>query len=337
MALVVMAGAFPVHESAPFGQALTWLFDTFPAAGAFRTTNKVGSLLALGLALLGSTGLAVVWPSAVSRARRARGVRLGNVAALVVTVGVLAVAAFPLGTGGFYLGKYDVPGYWHQASAALRSASDNQRIWMVPGERLANYRWATPSPDDVGRALIAPPTVVRTTVPNGSAEAANLLAAADEALADPDVIPDVTAIYARMLGAGRIIARNDQAYEESGALPPQLVAGRLAGTPGLHLERDFGVPGTNMGPAGSAGSKPLAPLQMYAVDRPGAVLQSRPASRSIVLVGDAFAVPSLLRAGLLANAAADLVHDLDVVWRRGRCAPQGGPCRSDRHQPTRRE
>ena len=301
MTLLVMAGAFPVHDPAPLGRGLAWLFDTVPTAAAFRTTNKVGSVLALGLAMLGATGLAGIAVGVLGRTPRSLRRRLVRDGALVGVAGVFAVAAFPLGTGGFYLARYDVPDYWHQAATALRSAPENERIWMVPGERLANFRWSTPSPDDVGRALIAPPSVVRTTVPNGSPEAANLLAAADAALSDPDVVPDVVAVYARYLGAGRVLARYDQAYEDSGALPPQLVAGRLRATPGLHLAAEFGAPGTNAGPTAPSSGAPLPPLQLYTVDTPGAVLSTRPASGGIVLAGDSRAVPSLLRAGLLAT------------------------------------
>ena len=108
-------------------------------------------------------------------------------------------------------------------------------------------------------------------------------------------------MYARMLGAGRILARNDLAYEQSGGLPPQLVASRLASSPGVHPEAAFGPPGLNTGPV-SPGSTPLSPLELYTVEQPGALLQSRPASRSLLLVGDAYAVPSLAGAGLLGNA-----------------------------------
>ncbi|MFC7492485.1 MULTISPECIES: alpha-(1-_3)-arabinofuranosyltransferase domain-containing protein [unclassified Knoellia] len=299
-AVVVMAGPFPFSGSAPFGRALTWVFEELPVAGAFRTTNKGGALLPLGMAVLGSSGIAVLWPAVAARLRRQRRGAVKVVAAAVTVAGIVAVGAFPLGTGGFYLARYDVPAYWREASAALHSAPAAERIWMVPGEKLANYRWATSSPDDVGRALIAPPSVVRTTVPNGSQEAANLLAAADAAFSDPDVAPETLATYARLLGAGRILARHDLAHEESGALPPQVVADRLAAVPGIRLEREFGAPGMGAGPSEDA-SEPLAPLQLFTVDRPGQVFRTRPATGSILLVGDAFAIPTLAAGGLMSN------------------------------------
>jgi len=311
-AVVLMAGGFPVRGPAPFGAALTWVFDTFPVLAAFRTTNKVGSLLALGMAVLGSSGLAAI--RAGSAAARPGGgrARIARVTATACAAAVLAVAAFPLGTGGFYLARYDVPEYWREASRQLGSASPTQRVWLVPGERLANYRWASPSPDDVGRSLITPPSVVATTVPNGSPGAANLLAAADSALGDPDVAPEAVAAYARLLGAGAILARNDMAYEKAGALAPSLVAARLDGAPGVHLAGSFGAPGVNGGTL-STGGVPLPPLQLWAVEGPGAVLQSRPASGGVVLVGDAFAVPALLGAGVL-------VHD-PVLWSAASMTP----------------
>lgn len=299
-AVIVMAGPFPYSGSAPFGRGLAWVFETFPVTAAFRTTNKVGALLPLGMAVLGASGLAVLWPAARARLRGRRRRAAGVAGTAVAAAAVVSVAAFPLFTGGFYLARYDVPEYWREASTALRSAPADERVWMVPGERLANYRWASPSPDDVGRALIAPPSVVRTTVPNGSPEAANLLAAADAAFSDPDVTAEVIAGYARLLGAGRILARHDMAYEESGAVPPHVVADRLGGAPGIRLEREFGSSGVGTGPP-VRDTEPLPPLQLYALDQPGQVLGARPTAGSILLVGDAFALPPLVGAGLMSN------------------------------------
>ncbi|WP_404382433.1 alpha-(1-_3)-arabinofuranosyltransferase [Knoellia locipacati] len=296
-AVVVMASSF--DASAPLGRALSWTFETFPATAAFRTTNKVGALLPLGFAILGSSGLAVLWPSLTRRPRR-RGTSVTVATAAVSAAAAVVVAAYPLGTGGFYIARYDVPAYWREASAALASAPADQRIWMVPGEKLANYRWASASPDDVGRALIRPPSVVRTTVPNGSPEAANVLAAADAALADPDVAPATIATYARLLGAGRVLARRDLTHEESGGLTPQLVADRLGAAPGIRAERDFGPP-TEVAAPSIGDGKPLAPLGLYSVDRPGQLLGTRSTVGSILLVGDAFAVPALAGAGLMDN------------------------------------
>jgi arabinofuranan 3-O-arabinosyltransferase len=49
VAVPVMVGLFPVAHPAPFGRALGWAFDHVPFAAAFRTTNKVGAVLVLGV------------------------------------------------------------------------------------------------------------------------------------------------------------------------------------------------------------------------------------------------------------------------------------------------
>lgn len=290
-AAALMLGGFPVARPGLLGRALTRVFDTFPAAAAFRTTNKVGSVLVLGLVVLGAAGLVGLW----ARHRPTPLLRRTLTATLVVAA---VVAAVPLWTGGTLLGPYSVPAYWKAAGKALSAAPADERVWMVPGERLANYRWTAASPDDVGRALFSVPTVVRTTTPNGSPEAANLLAAADLSLGDPAAGPGVVAAYARLLGAGTVLARNDLAYEQSGGLSPRAVATRLATSTGLAPGPAFGPPGTNTGPAG--GTTPgLLPLQAYAVDAPVPILRTATAASGVLLAGDGFGFAALQDAGLL--------------------------------------
>ena len=59
-AVVVMAGAFPFSDSAPFGRALAWMFERFPVAARSGAPTKAGALLPLGLAVLGASGMAVL-------------------------------------------------------------------------------------------------------------------------------------------------------------------------------------------------------------------------------------------------------------------------------------
>ncbi|MFL6127598.1 MAG: alpha-(1-_3)-arabinofuranosyltransferase family protein, partial [Mycobacteriales bacterium] len=61
LAVPVMVGLFPPGRPAPFGRLLGRVFDAVPFAGAFRTTNKVGSLLVLGTALLAAGAVTWAW------------------------------------------------------------------------------------------------------------------------------------------------------------------------------------------------------------------------------------------------------------------------------------
>src|SRR6266540_4085669 len=49
VALPIMVGLFPAGRSSPFGRLLEQAFQRVPGAIAFRTTNKVGALAALGI------------------------------------------------------------------------------------------------------------------------------------------------------------------------------------------------------------------------------------------------------------------------------------------------
>ena len=60
VAVPVMVGVHPPQDPSAFGSALRWLFDHVAVAGAFRTTNKAGAVLVLGLALLVAEGAARV-------------------------------------------------------------------------------------------------------------------------------------------------------------------------------------------------------------------------------------------------------------------------------------
>lgn len=294
VAAAVMVAGFPVGQPSPLGVAMRWVFENVPASAAFRTSNKVGGVLILGLALLGVSGL--------SRLVR---LRPGKTSRAVVTGMCLitAIAILPAWSGGLYLGRYDVPAYWQAAADDLRSAPQNQRVWLVPGERLADYRWTYSSPDDLGRALFEPPVVMRTTVPIGSPEAANLMAAADIGLSESALSPQSVSSYAWLMGAGHILQRNDLRWEQSGGPDPLAVTRLLKESRGISLVRTFGAPGENTLPPKNLtpGPEQLAPLALYRVDEPGQVVRTQPLKNRVLVVGDAFAVPALTDAGVLAD------------------------------------
>ena len=124
----------------PFGAVLKWAFETVPALSAFRTTNKVGAVLVLGLALLVGAG-------SVAAARRLS-LTAGVVLASVVAAAVVT-STFPAFSGHLHPSPVDVPDYWRVAATDLDRGPADQRIWMVPGQVEASYRWSEPRPDDV--------------------------------------------------------------------------------------------------------------------------------------------------------------------------------------------
>src|SRR5690606_9674305 len=100
---------------------------------AFRTTNKVGAVLELGLALL--IGLAA--------AALAERLTIGwqRVTAVVLTGLVAAASYAPALTGGLYWIPMDTPRYWFDAAESVNARGGDSRVLMVPGVGVPNYSW----------------------------------------------------------------------------------------------------------------------------------------------------------------------------------------------------
>ena len=295
LAVPVMVGLFPTGAPTPFARLLDAAFRHLPGAIAFRTTNKAGALAALGITVLVAAGVAELW-------RRRNGP--GRAAALLAALAVLAVAVLPAWTGGLHLERYRVPGYWEQAAADLNRQAGPAagRVLFLPGQVQADYRWGWQGPDDLNASLLARPSVVRATVPNGSPEQANFLAALDVPLAGDQ--PDAQALpaMARYLGVDEVLARNDVVGERTGGGPPAALAAALAAQPGLRLAAAYGRPGEQV--AARPGDPSLPPLQRYALADPRPVVRAEPAAGALLVDGDSFALPALARLGLLAGQPA---------------------------------
>jgi arabinofuranan 3-O-arabinosyltransferase len=295
LAVPLMVGLFPTTAPTPFARLLDAAFRHLPGAIAFRTTNKAGALAALGITLLVAAGAAELW-------RRGNGP--GRAAALLAALAVLAVAVLPAWTGGLHLERWRVPGYWEQAAADLnRPAGPGAgRVLFLPGQVQADYRWGWQGPDDLNASLLARPSVVRATVPNGSPEQANFLAALDAPLAGDQ--PDAAALpaMARYLGVDEVLARNDVVGDRTGGGPPAALAAALAAQPSLRLAAAYGRPGEQV--AARPGDPALPPLQRYALADPRPVVRAEPAAGALLVDGDSFALPALARLGLLAGQPA---------------------------------
>jgi arabinofuranan 3-O-arabinosyltransferase len=299
VAVPVMVGLFPPATPSPFGRLLAAAFERVPGAIAFRTTNKAGALVALAYALLLGFGAAELF----RRSSPGRPWRAAVAAAVAV---VLAVAMLPAWTGGLYPVRYRVPGYWRQLAAEVDAGPDDTRVLLAPGASNTAYRWGMEGPDDLNLSLFSRPSVVRTTVPNGSIEQANFLAALDLPLSTGSAEPRVVAAMARYLGVGEVVVRNDQRWEAFGGPRPSVVARRLAGDPALELVAAYGRPGEHTvapvsdfyPPAQAAEDAAVPPLQRHAVAGPRPVVRSEPARGVMLVDGDSFAIPSLVRLGL---------------------------------------
>jgi arabinofuranan 3-O-arabinosyltransferase len=299
VAVPVMVGLFPPSSPSPFGRLLEAAFDRVPGAIAFRTTNKAGALVALAYALLGGLGVAEL----AARARTERPWRAAAAAAVAV---VLAVSVLPAWTGGLYPIRYQVPGYWRALAADVNAGPDDTRVLLAPGTSNTAYRWGMEGPDDVNLSLLSRPSVVRTTVPNGSFEQTNFLAALDLPLSTGDADPKVVAAMARYLGVAEVVVRNDQRWETFGGVRPSVVAERLDGDRSLDPVATYGRPGEHTvapvsdfyPPDQALEDAAVPPLRRYAVAGARPIVRAEVAGGAMLVDGDSFAIPSLVRLGL---------------------------------------
>ncbi|MDP9343272.1 MAG: alpha-(1-_3)-arabinofuranosyltransferase [Actinomycetota bacterium] len=298
----VMVGLFPPASPTPFGRALQAFFDRFPGGIGFRTTNKVGALVALGLTLLIALGAA----EAVLRMRGKSWVGQGLLAG--VSLVVLLGAVFPAWTGTLYQsGWKQIPGYWDQAAAALNAGSPTTRALFLPGEEFADYRWGKRGPADLNDSLLSRPSALRVTVPGGSAYAADFLAALDQPLESGAYTKGSLSTMARYLGVRDVLVRNDMKWEEWGGARPSQVAAILGQEGGVRLAASYGAPGENTvapGPPGGAGTarardEALPSLQRYVVAGPRPVVRAEAAPGTVLVDGDNFGLAHLPQLGLL--------------------------------------
>lgn len=292
-AAVLMVGVHPADSPSPFGHALLWAFENVPGAAAFRTTNKVGAVLVLGVALLG--GLAI--PSLLRRARR---VAPRPVVASVAAIGVV-VATWPAWTGGLYSLPLPVPEHWYEAAEELDQGPADRRVWFVPGVAQPQYTWSEDRPDDLNNALLARPSFVRITLPESSPYGASLLAAVDTGLQEGSLPAGVLSAAARYLGVGDVLVRNDVRWDKAGGARPLAVATQVGADPGLEFRGSHGAAGEGIlrDPDQPALERELPPLQRYEV-RDGRDLVRTEAGSGLVLVdGDGWALAPLVQAGLL--------------------------------------
>ncbi|MBA4083781.1 MAG: hypothetical protein C0493_02350 [Kytococcus sp.] len=306
---VIMVGLYPGgNGSSAFSIVLRWLFEHLTPLVAFRTTNKVGAGLALVFALVIGLGLVRLLPRVL---RRNGGVPL--VATLATGVVVALVA--PAVTGNLYVSPLDVPDYWKRAAAAADEGDANGRVLLLPGQTRSSYRWSLERPDDLPNSLMQRDAVIPETIPNTSATGGNFLAALDATLQQGTAGSHEVSPFARYLGADRVLLRHDVNWEDTGGARPGETARALGGDPGLRGLANFGAPGQNMFtyavPPVSQDEAVLSPLQLYGVRGHRGVVRATPTPGTVVVAGDAWAIPPLAEQGLLDDTPAlRYAHDV---------------------------
>lgn len=296
IAAVVMVGVFPGSVISPVGSGLLALFNSVPLMTAFRTTNKIGALLALAFALALGSALPH-W----LRVQRLHPVRV--ILAWGVTVVLACSWVWPALTGGLYISRVDIPKYWSEAARALDSQSHASRVLLLPGQTRPRYRWTDERPDDVVNSIMSREAIIPETTPNTSAPGGNLLAALTDVVASGAASHSAVSTYAAYLGAREVLLRHDIVWDQAGGARPATTDGILSVDPGLTGLANFGRPGEQVMARGSdpvsAAESILPPLQVYGVKVGQDTVRARPAGSSVTIAGDGWALDALADSGVL--------------------------------------
>jgi hypothetical protein len=302
--MVLGVGPYPYYH--PTGvSALIKAFMSDTTAGlALRSTDRASPLILLGLAVLLGAG--------VNAAVR----RLGKYGLVIAGFAVAAVvgASAPLWTGSTVVNGLTQPAkppsYVLQAAHHLNTTHPGTRVYAMPGNNFAAYRWGD-TIDTVYPALLTRPFVTHEQQTMGSLPTADLLEAVDTPLQEGTLDPNTIAPMASLMSAGDVLVQYDLDWEYYDTPNPQQMAQDLAVTPrGLSDPVSFGTPRPNVSLVPHLDEQTLsrpghqgwtAPLVTYTVDHPRAVVRSESLKTPLIVAGSSAGLVSASSFGLLAG------------------------------------
>ncbi len=326
--MVLAVGPNPYADPSTVGSVIkSFLVDT-TAGLALRSTDRASPVVILGLAMFLGAGV-----SAVAARVRRTGLVIGGFALAAV-----AGATAPLWTGGIIANGFTQPAapplYVRQAAAALNSSHPGTRVYALPGNNFAAYRWGD-TIDTVYPGLMTRPFVTHEQQIMGSLATADTLQAVDTPLQDGTMDWNALAPMASLMSAGDVLVQYDQAYERYDTANPQQVASDLATTPaGLGDPVSYGAPRPNVPLVPhfdeAALARPpnqgwTAPLVSYTVADPRPVVRTESTKTPLVVDGDASGIVGAASVGLLSGNPSILYAgtlDTDASLKK---ATLGGP------------
>jgi arabinofuranan 3-O-arabinosyltransferase len=303
LGVILSVGAYPYKHPTAFG-GLVKTFMTRTTVGlALRSTDRATPLVVLGLAVLLGMGVSALI---------ARLPRMGLAAAALLIVLVLAADA-PSFAGRAVVAKFvqpaGIPSSVRQAADYLNSVHPGTRVYALPGDNFAAYRWGD-TIDPVWPAVLNRPFVTREQQIQGSLPTADLLYALDAPLQEGTMNWNALAPVARLMSAGDVLVQYDQANERYAPPRPALVQHDLATTPpGLGPPVSFGPPTVNRStvpmldetyfglPPATNGPSPIV---TYAVPKTRAIVRGESVAHPLVVDGDGVGLVQSANVGLLA-------------------------------------
>jgi arabinofuranan 3-O-arabinosyltransferase len=320
--MVLAVGPNPYTNPSAVGSVLKAIMVDTTAGLAMRSTDRASPLVILSLAMF--LGAAV---SAVAARLPRTGLAIGGLAA-----GAVLAASTPLWTGGIVADGFTQPAapplYVRQAAAALNRAHPGTRVYALPGNNFAAYRWGD-TVDTVYPGLMTRPFVTHEQQIMGSLATADLLQAVDSPLQDGTMDWNTIGPLASLMSAGDVLAQYDQAYERYDTPIPQQVAQELSVTPaGLSHPISYGRPTPNVPLLPHFDEATLArppnqgwpaPLTTYTVAHPRPIVRAESTRHPLVVDGDASGIVNAASVGLLDSNPTILYSgslDLDPSLRK---------------------
>ncbi len=216
--MVLSVGAYPYANPSGVGSVFKYLMVNTTAGLAMRSTDRATPLVLMSLAVLLGAGV-----SALAARVRRTGLVVG-----AGVVGVVIAATTPLWTGAIIANGFTqpahLPTYVHQAAAKLNSTHASTRVFAIPGNNFAAYRWGD-TIDTVWPALLTRPFVTHEQQIMGSLPTANVLNAVDVPIQEGTMDWSSLAPMASLMSVGDVLVQYDQAYERYDIPDPRVIAG----------------------------------------------------------------------------------------------------------------
>jgi arabinofuranan 3-O-arabinosyltransferase len=305
--MVLSVGPFPFTHPTRIGSVLKSFMTNTTAGLALRSTDRATPVVLLALAMLLGSGLTALW----------RRFSIVGITTAVLVAGLVVANNPSLFNGDTIANNFTqpaaLPSYELAAIAHLNATHSGTRVFAIPGNDFASYRWGdtvdTPQP-----ALLNRDFVTREQQIMGSIATADTLYAVDGPIQDGIENTNALAPMARLMGAGDLMVEYDQNYEHYGIPQPQLLALQLQPTPqGLTDPVSFGTPRPNVSTVSTLNEQDLAspadvswpsPIVTYTVPDPRPLLRAESDTGAIVMEGDATGLNNLAGLGLLDTDSA---------------------------------
>ena len=305
--LILSVGPFPFSHPTAVGGALKSFMTNTTAGLALRSTDRATPLVLLALFMLLGSGLTALW----SRFHIAGLVTAVLVAGLVVANNPSLFLGDTIANN--FTQPASLPSYQLAAINHLNATHPGTRVFAIPGNDFAAYRWGdtvdTPQPAFLDRDFIT-----REQQILGSIATADTLYATDGPIQDGTADMNAVAPMARLMGAGDLMVQYDQQYERYGVPQPQLLALQFLHTPlGLTDPRSFGAPRPNASIVSTLNEQDLSvqgnvgwpePIVTYTVPNPRAMVRGESDTGAVVMEGDATGLDNLAGLGLLNTDSA---------------------------------